>query len=387
MPRKLQAAARAHAAGRQLAALSPSDLGGRPAALKPLKEPVKGTSGSGLSVGAKNRVKTPTLPPIAPAPAAADAVSELTSKVEKLTRELSTETARSGRLQTALEQAEQAVAELRSKLDTSRSCTRCDALQTDQLKASARIAELEAYLQQQQQRAAAAEQENDPTTTSTHAEELEELQAQAATEKASLERRLEVLEVELQEAVAAAAVAAAAPAAATSASESEAAAAREAELRAEIESLREQSDAALAAEREDRAADLARRTKDWTAQLQELRDSLSASDAARSDAETRLQLEQAALLASETRCEELAAKVTSAEQAESASSSTEAEMGQVQEKLEKQKRISQRLRDDHATAVLTWQKNTGKQTPFFGPNLVFKTIVVPRQARDRHRED
>jgi hypothetical protein len=43
--------------------------------LKPLKEPVKGTSGSGLSVGAKNRVKTPTLPPIAPAPAAADAVS------------------------------------------------------------------------------------------------------------------------------------------------------------------------------------------------------------------------------------------------------------------------------------------------------------------------
>jgi chromosome segregation ATPase len=384
MPRKLQAAARAHAAGRQLAALSPSDLGGRP--LKPLKEPVKGTSGSGLSVGAKNRVKTPTLPPIAPAPAAADAVSQLTSKVEKLTRELSTETARSGRLQTALEQAEQAVAELRSKLDTSRSCTRCDALQTDQLKASARIAELEAYLQQQQQCAAAAEQEDDPTT-STHAEELEELQAQAATEKASLERRLEVLEVELQEAVAAAAVAAAAPAAATSASESEAAAAREAELRAEIESLREQSDAALAAEREDRAADLARRTKDWTAQLQELRDSLSASDAARSDAETRLQLEQAALLASETRCEELAAKVTSAEQAESASSSTEAEMAQVQEKLEKQKRISQRLRDDHATAVLTWQKNTGKQTPFFGPNLVFKPIVVPRQARDRHRED
>ena len=87
------------------------------------------------------------------------------------------------------------------------------------------------------------------------------------------------------------------------------------------------------------------------------------------------------------RCEELAAKVNSAEQAESASSSTEAEMAQVQEKLEKQKRISQRLRDDHATAVLTWQKNTGKQTPFFGPNLVFKTIVVPRQARDRHRED
>eukprot|EP01046_Picozoa_sp_COSAG06_P027907 COSAG06_NODE_2487_length_6775_cov_4.537448_4_plen_368_part_00 len=363
MPRKLQAAARAHAAGRQLAALSPSDLGGRPAALKPLKEPVKGTSGSGLSVGAKNRVKAPTLPPIAPAPAAADAVSQLTSKVEKLTRELATETARSGRLQTALEQAEQAVAELRSKLDTSRSCTRCDALQADQLIASARIAELEASLQQQ--RAAAAEQEDDPTTPSTHAEELHELQAHAATENATLERRLEALEVELQEAVAAAAVAAAAAAAATSASESEAAAtAREAELRAEIESLREQSDAALAAEREDRAADLAQRTIDWTAQLQELRDALSASDAARSDAENNLQLEQAALLASDTRCEELAAKVTSAEQAESASSSTEAEMAQVQEKLEKQKRTSQRLRDDHATAVLTWQKNAGKKTPF-----------------------